>query len=85
MVGGFFAFLEDIGHAEGVAHFDEPITQRRCEAVIKAVETAKLPWRDVLFLGFLLFHVHNVVATNGIILGNLLSALAAQSSTKITD
>jgi len=61
MVGGFFAFLEDIGHAEGVAHLDEPITQRYCEAIVDAVETAWLPWGDVL-LFLLAFHFHDVGA-----------------------
>ena len=61
MVGGFLAFLEDIGHAEGVAHLDEPIAQRRRDAIIDAVETAQLPRRDEL-LFLLAFHLHNVVA-----------------------
>ena len=56
MVGGFLAFLEDIGHAVGVAHLDEPIAQCRCNAVVNAVEAASLPWGDDLL--FLLFALH---------------------------
>lgn len=60
MVGGFCAFLEDIGHAEGVAHLDEPIAQRCCDAIVNAVETTWLPRRDEL-LFLLAFYLHNVV------------------------
>ena len=63
MFGGFFTFLENIGHAEGVAHFDEPITQRRREAIVNAVETAFLPWRDVLYFRSA-FHFLNLVAAD---------------------
>lgn len=60
MVGGFRAFFEDIGHAEGVAHLDEPIAQRRRDAIVNAVETAWFPRRDEL-LFLLAFHFHDVV------------------------
>ena len=59
MVGRLSAFLEDIGHAEGVAHLDEPITHCCSEAVIDAVERAFLPRRDVLLFrsAFHFFHL----------------------------
>ena len=63
MVGRLLAFLEDVGHAEGVAHFDEPITQSRREAIVDAVESARLPRGDEL-LFFVDFHFLYLVASN---------------------
>ena len=61
MVGGFLAFLEDIGHAEGVAYLDEPIAQRRREAIVNTVETAFFPRCNVLLFP-LSFHFLHLVA-----------------------
>ena len=63
MVGGFSAFLEDVGHAKGVAHFDEPIAHRSREAVVEPVVTASFPRGDVLLFLFFFFFQH-LVATD---------------------
>ena len=63
MVGRLFAFLKDVGHAEGVAHLNEPITDSSYESVVDAVEAAKLPRGDVL-LPLFAFHFHDIVAAD---------------------
>ena len=63
VVGGLLAFLEDVGHAEGVAHLDKPIAESRCQAIVDAVEAALFPRDDVLLLSLSL-HVGDVVAAN---------------------
>ena len=64
MIGGFLAFLEDIGHAVGVAHLDEPIAQCRCNTVVDAVEAASLPRGDDLLLLFFALHIDYLVAAH---------------------
>ena len=62
VVGGLFAFLEDIGHTVGVAHLNKPITHRSREAIIDAVEAARFPRGDILLLFLFHFQIHHIVA-----------------------
>lgn len=64
MVGGFLAFLEDISHAVGIAHLDEPIAQRRCNAVVNTIETASLPRGNDLLLLLFALHIDHLVASH---------------------
>ena len=62
MVSRFLAFFEDIGHAVGVAYFDEPITQRCRDAIVEAVEAASFPWGDELLMFPFAFHLLYFIA-----------------------
>ena len=62
VVGGFLAFLEDIGHAEGIAHLNEPITQGCGEAILDAVEAAFFPRRDELLFPSAFYFFHFIAA-----------------------
>lgn len=62
MVGGLFAFLEDVGHAEGVAHLDIPIADGRREAIVEPIVAASLPRRDDLLLLLFALHTGHIVA-----------------------
>ncbi len=64
MVGRLSALLENIGHAEGVAHLNKPIAHCRREAVVDAVEAARLPRRDVLLLLLAFFYIIDLVAAD---------------------
>ena len=64
MVGGFLAFLEDIGHAEGVAHLNEPVAEGCGEAVVDAVEAARFPRGDILLLVLFHLHFHHLIASD---------------------
>lgn len=63
MVGGFSTVLEDIGHAEGVTHLDEPIAQCCREAIVEPIVAASFPRGNVLLFLFA-FHVQHFVAAD---------------------